>query len=237
MSGLKLKNVRKIYSNSVMTVKNLSLAVADRELLVLAGRPDCGSADILRMIAGIEPVTSGEILTDEKRPLKAGETAMILENHCLYPQMSVYENLAFSLKMQNYAASEIPQTVGMAIRYLKLTDVLDELPEALSIEQQMLVVLGKALVRKPEVLLIEEMFKGLEADIKKKLQTKLLELQKQMQLTIIFATSDYEEALFLGHRVAILKDGELQQVDTPKVLLEKPVNEFVADFIKSSAVV
>lgn len=237
MSGLKLKNVRKIYSNGVMTVKNLSLTIMDKELFVIAGSSDCGSSDLLRLIAGIEPITAGEIKIDDTQQLLPSQVAMILENHCLYPQFTVYDNLAFPLRLQKRTENELVQTVEMAARYLKLTDILEELPENLSEEQQMLVVLGRALVRKPEVLLIEEMFKGLEEDVKVRMQKKLLDLQKQMQLTVIFVTCDYQEALFLGHRVAILRDGELQQVDTPKMLLEKPANEFVADFVKSPVVV
>jgi multiple sugar transport system ATP-binding protein len=237
MSGLKLRNVRKIYSNGVMTIKNLNLTVMDKELFVIAGPSNCGGSDVLRLIAGIEPVTAGEIKLDNAQDILPSHVAMILSNHCLYPQFTVYDNLAFPLRLQKRSEGEVVQTVEMAARYLKLTDVLDELPEKLSEEEQMLVVLGRALVRKPEILLIEEMFKDLDEEMKTKMRKKLAELQKQMQLTIIFVTEDYQEALLLGNRVAILKDGELQQVDTPKVLLEKPVNEFVADFVKSSVVV
>lgn len=238
MAEVILKGVTKKYGRTV-AVSGLDLEVKDKELLVLVGPSGCGKTTTLRMIAGLDDPDDGEIFIDGK-PMKGVEPkdrdiAMVFQNYALYPHMDVYNNMAFGLKMQKMQSSEIEARVKEAAKILGIEDLLERKPKALSGGQKQRVALGRAIVRKPRVFLMDEPLSNLDAKLRVQMRAELSRIHKRIGATIVYVTHDQTEAMTMGDRVAVLKDGLLQQVDTPRNLYDHPNNVFVAGFIGSPA--
>jgi multiple sugar transport system ATP-binding protein len=239
MAEVLLKNVTKIYDVENKVVTDANFIVKDKEFVVLVGPSGCGKTTTLRMIAGLEEITSGEIYIDEKLvnnlPPKDRDIAMVFQNYALYPHMTVYENMAFGLKLKKVDKKEIDTRVKEAARILGLETYLDRKPKALSGGQRQRVAVGRAIVRKPKVFLFDEPLSNLDAKLRVQMRTEISKLHKQLGATMIYVTHDQTEAMTMGDRIVIMKDGIINQVDTPLNLYNKPVNQFVAGFIGSPA--
>lgn len=235
MSSLSLKNVTKRYPNGFVAVKNFSLEVSDQEFVVFVGPSGCGKSTILRMIAGLEEITSGElgmdgILVNHIEP-KNRNMSMIFQNYVLYPDMTVYENMAFALKMKKLHRDEIDRMVKETAGQLDLLDVLDKKPEALSDVQRQSAAIGRAVVRKPKIVLMDEPLANMDSKKRRQMQLEILKLHKKLGVTVIYVTKDQEEAMALGTKILVMKDSVIQQIGTPEDLYNRPVNKFVAEFI------
>ena len=239
MAHVKLQNLVKIFDKTHEVVKNIDLTIADKEFMVLVGPSGCGKSTTLRMIAGLEDVSSGEIYIDNKLvndvPPKARDIAMVFQNYALYPHMSVFDNMAFGLKLRKYPKSEIKKRVNEAADILGLSDLLDRRPKALSGGQRQRVAVGRAIVRKPKVFLFDEPLSNLDAKLRVQMRIEISKLHQKLATTMIYVTHDQVEAMTMGDRITVMKDGVIQQVDTPLNLYDKPVNQFVAGFIGSPA--
>ncbi len=239
MAEVLLKNVSKIYDGGNRVVTDANFKVEDKEFVVLVGPSGCGKTTTLRMIAGLEEITSGEIFIDGKLvnnlPPKDRDIAMVFQNYALYPHMTVYENMAFGLKLKKVDKKEIDVRVKEAARILGLETYLDRKPKALSGGQRQRVAVGRAIVRKPKVFLFDEPLSNLDAKLRVQMRTEISKLHKQLGATMIYVTHDQTEAMTMGDRIVIMKDGIINQVDTPLNLYNKPVNQFVAGFIGSPA--
>jgi multiple sugar transport system ATP-binding protein len=239
MAEVLLKNVTKIYDGGNKVVTDANFKVEDKEFVVLVGPSGCGKTTTLRMIAGLEDITSGEIFIDGKLvnnlPPKDRDIAMVFQNYALYPHMTVYENMAFGLKLKKVDKKEIDIRVKEAARILGLETYLDRKPKALSGGQRQRVAVGRAIVRKPKVFLFDEPLSNLDAKLRVQMRTEISKLHKQLGATMIYVTHDQTEAMTMGDRIVIMKDGVINQVDTPLSLYNKPVNQFVAGFIGSPA--
>ncbi len=239
MATVRLRNVSKNYSGNVMAVKNASLDVADKEFVVLVGPSGCGKSTMLRMIAGLEEVSHGEIFIDEQIvndvPAKNRDIAMVFQNYALYPHMSAHENLAFGLKLRRYPKKEIERRVQEAAEILGLGNpqMLTRKPKELSGGERQRVALGRAIVRKPKVFLFDEPLSNLDAKLRVQMRMELQKLHNRLQSTMIYVTHDQVEALTLGNRIVVMKGGEILQVSDPINLYENPANKFVAGFIGS----
>ena len=220
-------------------VNRVNLEVAEGEFLVLVGPSGCGKSTTLRMLAGLEPVTSGRILIGDKDvtklPAKDRDIAMVFQNYALYPHMTVAENMGFALKIAKVSKDQIKQRVADAAKLLDLTEYLDRKPKALSGGQRQRVAMGRAIVREPQVFLMDEPLSNLDAKLRVQTRTQIAALQRRLGTTTLYVTHDQIEAMTMGDRVAVLKDGVLQQVDAPTALYEAPTNAFVATFIGSPA--
>ena len=218
-------------------VSHLNLDIAEGEFLVLVGPSGCGKSTSLRMLAGLEPISAGRILIGDRDvthvPAKDRDIAMVFQNYALYPHMSVAENMAFALKIQKVSKDEIGRRVKEAAALLDLTQYLDRKPKALSGGQRQRVAMGRAIVREPEVFLMDEPLSNLDAKLRVQTRTQIAALQKRLGTTTLYVTHDQVEAMTMGDRVAVLKDGILQQVDTPRELYDNPANAFVGTFIGS----
>ena len=239
MSEVILKNVCKVYEGGNKVVTDVNFTVNDKEFVVLVGPSGCGKTTTLRMIAGLEEISSGEILIDGKvvnflQP-KDRDIAMVFQNYALYPHMTVYENMAFGLKLKKVDKKEIDQRVKEAARILSLENYLDRKPKALSGGQRQRVAVGRAIVRKPKVFLFDEPLSNLDAKLRVQMRTEISKLHKQLGATMIYVTHDQTEAMTMGDRIVVMKDGIINQVDTPMNLYNNPVNKFVAGFIGSPA--
>ena len=239
MSEVILKNVCKIYDGGNKVVTDANFKVEDKEFVVLVGPSGCGKTTTLRMIAGLEEISSGEIFIDGKLvnnlPPKDRDIAMVFQNYALYPHMSVYENMAFGLKLKKVDKKEIDIRVKEAAKILSLEEYLNRKPKALSGGQRQRVAVGRAIVRKPKVFLFDEPLSNLDAKLRVQMRTEISKLHKQLGATMIYVTHDQTEAMTMGDRIVIMKDGIVNQVDTPLNLYKKPVNQFVAGFIGSPA--
>ncbi len=239
MASVELRNVSKVYDNKVTAVKNANLTIQDQEFVVLVGPSGCGKSTLLRMIAGLEDITSGEILIDGKVvndiPPRDRDIAMVFQNYALYPHMTVYENMAFGLKLRKYPREEIRRRVREAAEILDIEQFLDRKPRALSGGQRQRVAVGRAIVRKPKVFLFDEPLSNLDAKLRVQMRIEINKLHHRLKTTMIYVTHDQIEAMTMGDRIVVLKDGEIQQVDTPLNLYNNPVNRFVAGFIGSPA--
>ena len=239
MAEVLLKNVTKIYDGGNKVVTDANFTVKDKEFVVLVGPSGCGKTTTLRMIAGLEEITSGEIFIDGKLvnnlPPKDRDIAMVFQNYALYPHMTVYENMAFGLKLKKVDKKEIDVRVNEAAKILGLETYLDRKPKALSGGQRQRVAVGRAIVRKPKVFLFDEPLSNLDAKLRVQMRTEISKLHKQLGATMIYVTHDQTEAMTMGDRIVIMKDGIINQVDTPLNLYNKPVNQFVAGFIGSPA--
>jgi len=235
MANVVLKDVVKIYPKNVIAVKDLNLEVKDKEFCVLVGPSGCGKTTTLRLIAGLEEVTSGEIyidgrLVNDVHP-KDRDIAMVFQNYALYPHMTVYENMAFALKLRKFSKKEIDKRVHEAAALLGIEHLLDRKPKVLSGGQRQRVALGRAIVRKPKVFLFDEPLSNLDAKLRVQMRAELKKLHERLQNTIIYVTHDQIEAMTMGDKICVMRDGIVQQIDTPINLYKKPQNKFVAGFI------
>ncbi len=237
MASLELKNIYKRYSGGVTAVSDFNLSIADKEFVILVGPSGCGKSTTLRMIAGLEEISEGELyigdtLVNDIAP-KDRDIAMVFQNYALYPHMSVYENMAFGLKLRKTPKAEIKKRVQEAARILGIEAYLERKPKALSGGQRQRVALGRAIVREPKVFLMDEPLSNLDAKLRVQMRTEISKLHQRLQTTFIYVTHDQTEALTMGTRIVVMKDGIIQQVDSPQTLYNHPVNMFVAGFIGS----
>ena len=237
MAGLKLSNIMKKYSNGLVAVSDFNLDIADKEFIIFVGPSGCGKSTTLRMIAGLEEITDGELyigdrLMNDVAP-KDRDIAMVFQNYALYPHMTVYDNIAFGLKLRKTPKAEIEKRVNEAARILAIENLLDRRPKALSGGQRQRVAMGRAIVREPQVFLMDEPLSNLDAKLRVQMRTEITKLHQNLQTTFIYVTHDQTEAMTLGTRIVVMKDGLIQQVDSPVNLYNKPNNMFVAGFIGS----
>ena len=237
MASLSLKNICKVYPNGFEAVKDFNLEVEDQEFIIFVGPSGCGKSTTLRMIAGLEEISSGEFKIDGKimndvEP-KDRDIAMVFQNYALYPHMTVFDNMAFGLKLRKVPKDEIKKKVEEAARILDLEKLLDRKPKALSGGQRQRVAMGRAIVRNPKVFLMDEPLSNLDAKLRVQMRIEISKIHQKLGTTIIYVTHDQTEALTLGTRIVVMKDGVIQQVDAPVELYQKPKNLFVAGFIGS----
>lgn len=237
MASLSLKDICKVYPNGFEAVKNFNLEIQDKEFIIFVGPSGCGKSTTLRMIAGLEEISSGELkigdrLVNDVEP-KDRDIAMVFQNYALYPHMTVYDNMAFGLKLRKVPKDEIDKMVKEAAKILDLTKLLDRKPKALSGGQRQRVAMGRAIVRNPKVFLMDEPLSNLDAKLRVQMRTEIAKLHQKLGTTIIYVTHDQTEAMTLGDRIVVMKDGIVQQVDTPQNLYDKPTNLFVAGFMGS----
>ena len=237
MASLSLKNVCKVYPNGFEAVKDFNLEIADQEFIIFVGPSGCGKSTTLRMIAGLEDISSGELkigdrVVNDVEP-KDRDIAMVFQNYALYPHMSVYDNMAFGLKLRKVPKDQIDKMVKEAAKILDLTPLLDRKPKALSGGQRQRVAMGRAIVRNPKVFLMDEPLSNLDAKLRVQMRIEISKLHQRLETTIIYVTHDQTEAMTLGTRIVVMKDGLVQQVDTPQNLYDKPNNLFVAGFMGS----
>lgn len=237
MASVTLKNIKKIYDKNVVAVQEFSLDIADKEFVVLVGPSGCGKSTTLRMIAGLEEITEGELyigdrLVNDVAP-KDRDIAMVFQNYALYPHMTVYENMAFGLKLRKVPKAEIDDKVKEAAEILGITEYLQRKPKALSGGQRQRVAIGRAIVRKPQVFLMDEPLSNLDAKLRNQMRAELIKLRHTVNTTFVYVTHDQTEAMTLGDRIVIMKDGFIQQIGTPQDVFDHPANLFVAGFIGS----
>ena len=237
MASLSLKNIHKAYDNGFVAVRDFNLEIEDKEFIIFVGPSGCGKSTTLRMIAGLEDITSGELwigdrLVNDVEP-KDRDIAMVFQNYALYPHMSVYDNIAFSLKIKKVPKEEIDRLVHEAAQILDIEHLLDRKPKALSGGQRQRVAMGRAIVRSPKVFLMDEPLSNLDAKLRVQMRLEISKLHQRLQTTIIYVTHDQTEAMTLGTRIVVMKDGVIQQVDSPETLYNQPNNMFVAGFTGS----
>ena len=235
MASLSLRNVTKKYPNGFVAVKDFNLEIEDKEFIIFVGPSGCGKSTTLRMIAGLEDISSGELYIDGKlvndvEP-KDRDIAMVFQNYALYPHMSVYDNMAFGLKLRKTPKDEIDRKVHDAAKILDLEHLLDRKPKALSGGQRQRVAMGRAIVRNPKVFLMDEPLSNLDAKLRGQMRVEISKLHQRLETTIIYVTHDQTEAMTLGTRIVVMKDGVVQQVGSPQGLYDNPCNKFVAGFI------
>ena len=239
MAEIRLENIVKRYDNGHVAVSNACLHVQDGEFLVLVGPSGCGKSTTLRMIAGLEEVTEGDLLIGDKRvnDLEPGDRdiAMVFQNYALYPHMTVRDNMSFGLRMRKESKAVIEERVDEAAKILSIESLLDRKPKQLSGGQRQRVAVGRAIVRKPVAFLFDEPLSNLDAKLRVQMRTELARLHQKLQTTTIYVTHDQVEAMTLGDRIVVMKDSKIQQVDTPLNLYNNPCNKFVASFIGSPA--
>ena len=239
MASLSLKNICKVYPNGFAAVKDFNLEIEDKEFVIFVGPSGCGKSTTLRMIAGLEDISSGELyigdrLVNDVEP-KDRDIAMVFQNYALYPHMSVYENMAFGLKLRKTPKDQIDKLVHEAARILDLEHLLDRKPKALSGGQRQRVAMGRAIVRNPKVFLMDEPLSNLDAKLRVQMRVEISKLHQRLETTIIYVTHDQTEAMTLGTRIVVMKDGVIQQCDSPINLYNYPTNLFVAGFMGSPA--
>ena len=237
MASLSLKHINKTYPNGFEAVKDFNLEIADKEFIIFVGPSGCGKSTTLRMIAGLEEISAGELrigdrVVNDVEP-KDRDIAMVFQSYALYPHMTVYDNMAFSLKLRKVPKAEIDKMVREAAKILDLEKLLDRKPKALSGGQRQRVAMGRAIVRDPKVFLMDEPLSNLDAKLRVQMRIEISKLHQRLETTIIYVTHDQTEALTLGTRIVVMKDGVVQQVDSPLDLYMKPNNLFVAGFIGS----
>jgi multiple sugar transport system ATP-binding protein len=238
MAGLTLDHITKKYGE-VTAVNDLNIQIRDQEFLVLVGPSGCGKSTALRMIAGLEEITAGDLYIGDRRvndvAPKDRDIAMVFQSYALYPHMSVYDNMAFGLKLRKRPKQEIDRRVKEAAELLGLQNLLQRKPKQLSGGQRQRVALGRAIVREPQVFLMDEPLSNLDAKLRVETRAGLIKLHQRLLTTTVYVTHDQTEAMTMGHRIAVLRDGVLQQLDTPQTLYDRPANLFVAGFIGSPA--
>jgi multiple sugar transport system ATP-binding protein len=239
MATVVLDRLRKVYPDGHVAVAGASVEVADGELLVLVGPSGCGKSTLLRMIAGLEAISDGTLAIDGRTvndvAPKDRDIAMVFQSYALYPHMTVAENLAFGLKLRGFPKAEVARRIQAAADTLELGAVLQRRPAALSGGQRQRVALGRALVRQPKVFLLDEPLSNLDAKLRTSMRTEIARLHRSLGATMIYVTHDQIEAMTLGQRIVVMKDGEIQQIDTPMALYRRPANLFVATFLGSPA--
>ena len=237
MASLSLQHINKTYPNGFEAVKDFNLEIADKEFIIFVGPSGCGKSTTLRMVAGLEEISSGTLKIGDKvmndvEP-KDRDIAMVFQNYALYPHMTVYDNMAFGLKLRKVPKDEIDKAVREAARILDLEKLLDRKPKALSGGQRQRVAMGRAIVRNPKVFLMDEPLSNLDAKLRVQMRIEISKIHQRLGATIIYVTHDQTEAMTLGTRIVVMKDGVVQQVDTPQHLYEQPGNLFVAGFMGS----
>ncbi len=237
MARVELRNVRKVYPGGVEAVKGADLIIEDKEFVVLVGPSGCGKSTTLRMIAGLEEISGGEIYIGDRLvndvPPKNRDIAMVFQNYALYPHMTVYKNMAFGLILRKYPKAEIRERVEHAAKILGIQDLLERKPKALSGGQRQRVAVGRAIVRQPKVFLFDEPLSNLDAKLRVQMRAEISKLHTRLESTMIYVTHDQVEAMTMGDRIVVMLDGEIQQVASPLELYNRPVNKFVAGFIGS----
>ncbi len=237
MASITLKNIRKTYEDGVTVIDNLNLDIKDKEFIILVGPSGCGKSTTLRMIAGLEKITDGELKIGDRvvnnvSP-KDRDIAMVFQSYALYPHMSVYKNMAFGLKNRKVPKEEIDKKVKAAAKMLDIENYLHRKPRALSGGQRQRVALGRAMVREPAVFLLDEPLSNLDAKLRTEMRSRILMLHKELETTFVYVTHDQTEAMTMADRIVVMRDGIIQQFDTPQMLYNHPVNMFVAGFIGS----
>ena len=237
MATVRLDKVRKVYGKDTLAVNNVNLEIKDKEFVILVGPSGCGKSTILRMVAGLEDITDGEIFIDDRLvnpvPPKDRDIAMVFQNYALYPHMTVFGNMAFGLKLRKIPKEEIERRVIEASKILGIYDLLERKPKALSGGQRQRVAVGRAIVRNPKVFLFDEPLSNLDAKLRVQMRTEISKLHQKLNTTMIYVTHDQVEAMTMGDRIVILKEGTVQQIDTPLNIYKYPKNKFVAGFIGS----
>jgi multiple sugar transport system ATP-binding protein len=237
MATVELRKISKVYEGNVTAVKEADFTIQDKEFVVLVGPSGCGKSTTLRMVAGLEDISSGELYIDGKLvndiPPKDRDIAMVFQNYALYPHMSVYDNMAFGLKIRKFDKAEIDRRVQEAARILDIKQLLDRKPKALSGGQRQRVAVGRAIVRQPKVFLFDEPLSNLDAKLRVQMRAEISALHHRLQATLIYVTHDQVEAMTMGDKIVVMKDGIIQQIGAPLVLYNQPVNRFVAGFIGS----
>ena len=237
MASLSLKHIYKKYPGGVIAVSDFNLEIQDKEFIILVGPSGCGKSTTLRMVAGLEEISSGELfigdrLVNDVAP-KDRDIAMVFQNYALYPHMTVFDNMSFGLKLRKTSKEEIRRRVEEAARILDIEHLLERKPKALSGGQRQRVALGRAIVREPKVFLLDEPLSNLDAKLRAQMRTEITKLHQKLGTTFIYVTHDQTEAMTMGTRIVVMKDGLIQQCDAPQVLYDKPCNMFVAGFIGS----
>ncbi len=235
MAGLSFRHIEKVYAGNVKAVYDFNLEIEDKEFIVLVGPSGCGKSTTLRMVAGLEEISSGELyidgrLVNDVLP-KDRDIAMVFQDYALYPHMTVYDNMAFGLRLRKTPAAEIEKRIQEAAQILGITQLLSRKPKALSGGQRQRVALGRAIVREPKVFLLDEPLSNLDAKLRAQMRTEITKLHHRLATTFIYVTHDQIEAMTMGTRIVVMKDGFIQQVDTPQNLYDYPANQFVAGFI------
>lgn len=235
MASITFKNIGKVYDKDVVAVADFNLEIDDKEFVVLVGPLGCGKTTTLRMVAGLEEISSGELYIDDKLVNdvfpKDRDIAMVFQNYALYPHMTVHDNMGFGLKIRKMEKSEIKERVANAAKILNIEELLKRKPRALSGGERQRVAIGRAIVREPKVFLMDEPLSNLDAKLRNEMRTEIIKLHKRLQTTFIYVTHDQTEAMTLGDRIVIMKDGLIQQIDSPQEVYNNPANEFVATFI------
>lgn len=237
MANLSLQHIEKVYPNGFHAVKDFNLEIEDKEFIIFVGPSGCGKSTTLRMIAGLEEITSGEFYIDGKRmndvEPKDRDIAMVFQSYALYPHMTIFDNMAFSLKLRGVSKEEKEKKVRAAAKILDIEHLLDRKPKLLSGGQRQRVAMGRAIVREPKVFLMDEPLSNLDAKLRVQMRIEISKLHQRLQATIIYVTHDQTEAMTLGTRIVVMNDGVIQQVDSPQMLYDYPCNKFVAGFIGS----
>ena len=237
MAGVLLKGIGKVYPGGVRAVTDFNLKIKNKEFIVFVGPSGCGKSTTLRMIAGLEEISEGELYIDDRLvndiPPKDRDIAMVFQNYALYPHMTVFENMAFGLKLRKFSKEEIKRRVDEAARILDISHLLERRPKALSGGQRQRVALGRAIVREPKVFLLDEPLSNLDAKLRAQMRTEISKLHLRLGTTFIYVTHDQTEAMTMASRIVVMKDGFIQQCDTPQNLYDLPCNMFVAGFIGS----
>lgn len=235
MAEITLNHVKKVYDKTVVAVQDFHMEIADKEFVVLVGPSGCGKSTTLRMIAGLEEITDGEISIGgqvvNRVPPKDRDIAMVFQDYALYPHMTVYDNIAYGLKLRKFPKRIIDQKVREAAEILDITELLKRKPKALSGGQRQRVAIGRAIVREPKVFLMDEPLSNLDAKLRNQMRTELIKLRQRIQTTFVYVTHDQTEAMTLGDRIVIMKDGFVQQIGSPRQVFQHPSNLFVAGFI------
>ncbi|WP_425447047.1 ABC transporter ATP-binding protein [Dethiothermospora halolimnae] len=237
MAKVTFNKISKVYPGNVKAVKDFTFKIEDKEFVVFVGPSGCGKSTTLRMVAGLEEITGGKLHIDDKLvnevPPKKRDIAMVFQNYALYPHMSVYDNMAFGLKLRKVKKIEINKRVEEAAKILGIEELLNRKPKALSGGQRQRVALGRAIVREPKVFLMDEPLSNLDAKLRVQMRTEIVKLHKRLQTTFIYVTHDQTEAMTMGDRIVVMKDGIMQQADAPQKVYQQPANMFVAGFIGS----
>ncbi|MEG2159263.1 MAG: sn-glycerol-3-phosphate ABC transporter ATP-binding protein UgpC, partial [Clostridia bacterium] len=235
MADISLRGIGKTYAGKIVAVKDFNLEIHDKEFVVFVGPSGCGKSTTLRMIAGLEEITEGELYIDNKKvnnvEPRDRDIAMVFQNYALYPYMTVFENMSFGLRLRKVPKREIEQKVTATAKVLGIEELLDRKPKNLSGGQRQRVALGRAIVREPKAFLLDEPLSNLDAKMRTQMRTEIIKLHNQLQATFVYVTHDQVEAMTMGTRIVVMKDGLIQQVDTPENLYDYPVNKFVAGFI------
>jgi multiple sugar transport system ATP-binding protein len=237
MASISLKGIHKCYPGNVIAVSDFNLEIADKEFVVLVGPSGCGKTTTLRMIAGLEEITNGDLYIGDRRvndiPAKDRDIAMVFQSYAMYPHMTVYENMAYALKLRKVPKEEINARIHGAARVLEIENLLERRPKALSGGQRQRVALGRAMVRNPSAFLLDEPLSNLDAKLRASMRTEIKKLHERLGTTFVYVTHDQTEAMTLGDRIVVMKDGYIKQIDTPKKLYNHPHNVFTAGFIGS----